>query len=85
MEGANDREKRPVAGGMCGRAAGRCPGMNWCGVFFVLAGLLWLAARTGWLAPELFWPVLLVFMGTLMILPHLWKRAGRGEERTSRP
>lgn len=46
-------------------------GPRYCGVIFgimlVFIGALWLAARTGWLDPELFWPVAFLTAGFVVI------------------
>jgi hypothetical protein len=85
MEHANDREKRHGGHGMCRKMADCRRGMPWCGFFLVIAGLLWLIVRSGWLAADLFWPVLLVLMGTGMILPPLWRRKVNGTGEPTKP
>jgi hypothetical protein len=80
MEHGNDGAKRAEVHGMCGMMAGYRQGMPWCGIFFLLAGLLWLIVRSGWLAADLFWPVLMVMIGTWMVLPPLWRRMVHGTD-----
>jgi hypothetical protein len=50
-------------------------GPRYCGMGFgimlVLAGAIWLATKTGWFNPELFWPVLSLVAGSTVILLSL--------------
>jgi hypothetical protein len=53
-------------------------GHRYCGMGFgimlVLAGAIWLAVKTGWFNPELFWPVLFLVAGSTVIVLSLARR-----------
>jgi hypothetical protein len=85
MEHANDQKKRSGVHGMCGTMADCRRGMPWCGFFLVIAGLLWLIVHSGWLATDLFWPVLMVLMGTWMILPPFWRKMVNSAGERTKP
>ena len=55
---------------------------HWCGVFMIVAGLLWLAGRLGWISGELFWPLLLIIVGSVITLSYLVRR-GKSENGQS--
>jgi hypothetical protein len=57
---------------------------KWCGLFMIIAGLLWLGARLNWLSGDLFWPLLLIIMGTSIVLSVLLKRGSeeKGKQLT---
>ena len=55
--------------GCCGpivKMGPRYCGMGF-GIMLVLAGAFWLAAKTGWFNPELFWPVAFLAAGFALI------------------
>lgn len=78
MKEQHMQENRSDARGPCGMMAGHTHPMKWCGMFPLIAGLLWLSVLAGWLPADLFWPIFLVLMGTLMIAVPLWRRAAAG-------
>ena len=67
---------RPVGMGFCQP--------KWCGLFMLIAGLLWLGARLNLIDGNLFWPLLLISMGTSIILSIFWKRVRKRPSLPSR-
>ena len=78
-----DVEKKRGAYALCGKTEGHYRRKKWCGSFLVIVGLLWLFVRFGWIAADLFGPILLVLMGTWIILPPFLRRTTRGEDGTN--
>ena len=37
------------------------------GIIVILVGMIWLAAKMGWFAPDLFWPVALLVAGIAIL------------------
>ena len=65
-------ETQKQGSGMCGCCGPMMRhGSRYCGVMFgimlVLIGAIWLAARTGWFDPVLFWPVAFLAAGFAVI------------------
>lgn len=81
MKEQHMQENHSDARGPCGMMTGHTQPMKWCGMFPLIAGLLWLSLLAGWLPANLFWPVFLVLMGALMIVPPLWRKASGGRPR----
>lgn len=56
--------------GMCDKPTRR----TFCGIFLMGIGLYWLGEKAGWLPPEfteMFWPILLVAAGVLLVATAL--------------
>ena len=61
--------------GRRGLCCGRVNGLFW-GIFFIGAGALWLGKKTGLFAdlPVHVWPILLIFMGILIVIATVIRR-----------
>jgi len=66
--------------GMCDRPARR----TFCGMFLILIGLYWLGKKVGWFPPEfteMFWPIVLVAVGIVLIAAALLKNKEADRKR----
>ncbi len=58
-----------------------------CGIMFgsmlILIGALWLAASTGWIAPELFWPVAFLAIGSIIVVLNLAGKRKSGADHSA--